>query len=63
MNRIRKEAEQRVESYHNGNRTQLNDWIGNSATRLLYVIDVIAGQSGTNEVRCFYDWLRVRRGI
>jgi len=56
-------ASERFESWLNGNREQLDKWIGNSATRLLAVISVAAGEYGSNEVRMFLDSLRNRRGF
>lgn len=42
---------------------QISKWIGNSAQRLCAAYDLIAGECGSNEARCFMSAMRIRRGF
>lgn len=63
--RLRKEAYEVAEQYLSGQRNQLDDWVGNSATRLMLVYDYMVGfgPSGTQSGREIMDCMRYRRGI
>ncbi len=56
------EAEERYNSYLNGNTAQLWKWIGNSANRLLAVYTVVV-RSGSEEGRRFMDRIRYQRSL
>jgi len=58
---LAREASVLVEQWVNGSRNECDDWIGNSATRLLHVLDQMAALHGSGGAREFTDAMRYRR--